>query len=75
MLNDLIKSALVLLVSFAVRWFFAQIGVQIDDASFNTLVGAIVVWLLGLFGWNLTKAALNKVAPKLFTNGLLSHDK
>ena len=48
--QELLQAALTLVVAFAVRWFFGLIGFEIDDAVFNTLVGAIVVYLLGLFG-------------------------
>ena len=47
--THLLQAALTLVVSFGVRWFFAQIGVSMDDASFVAFVGAIVTWLLGLF--------------------------
>ena len=47
--SHLLQAALTLVVSFAVKWFFAQIGVSMDDASFAAFVGAIVTWLLGLF--------------------------
>ena len=48
--QSLLQSALTLVVAFGVRWFFALIGVEIDDTLFATLVAGIVVWLLQLFG-------------------------
>jgi hypothetical protein len=55
--SELLQSALTLVVAFAVRWFLGVIGVQIDDALFASLVGAIVVWLLALFGVQVARAA------------------
>jgi uncharacterized membrane protein len=71
MLNELVISVLVLLVSFAVRWFFAQINVQIDEATFNAIVGGIVTILLAWLGMNLTAAAAHKFLPSLFSRGFL----
>jgi uncharacterized protein YacL len=62
MLNELLKAALVLVVSFAIRWFLALIGVEIDPELFNTLVAAIVTYLLALLGLEAAKAK----APKYF---------
>lgn len=56
--TELLKAALVLVVSFALRWLLSQIGVQIDEALFNTFVAAIVAYLLALFGVD-TARALN----------------
>lgn len=50
MLTELLKSALVLVVSFGVRYLFAALKVEIDDALFNTLVSAIVTYILALAG-------------------------
>lgn len=62
MLDELLKSALVLGVSFAVRWFFTLIGLELNDATFAAIVGAIVTYFLALFGYEATR----KVAPKYF---------
>jgi uncharacterized protein YacL len=62
MLNELLKAALVLVVSFAIRWFLTLIGVEIDPELFNTLVAAIVTYLLALLGLEAAKAK----APKYF---------
>jgi hypothetical protein len=50
MLNELLKSALVLVISFALKYGLAAIGVEIDPVLFNTIVTAIVVWILAQFG-------------------------
>lgn len=62
MLNELLKSALVLVLSFAVRWFFALIQVEIDDATFNAIVAGLVTYILSLLGLEVAKAR----APKYF---------
>ena len=48
--QELLQAALTLVVAFTVRWFFQLIGVELDDATFAALVGAIVTYLLALFG-------------------------
>ena len=48
--QELLQSALTLVVAFGVRWFLTLIGVEIDPTLFATIVAGIVVWLLGLFG-------------------------
>ena len=62
MLSELLKSALVLVASFLVRWVFTALGVEIDDATFNAIVAGIVTFFLGLFGVE----GVKKAAPKLF---------
>jgi len=48
-LKDLLAAALTLVVGFAVKWLFAQLGLELDEATFNAIVAGIVAWLLGLF--------------------------
>jgi hypothetical protein len=62
MLNELLKAALVLVVSFALRVGLAAIGIEIDPVLFNTLVSAIVVWILAQLGLETAKY----LAPKHF---------
>jgi uncharacterized protein YacL len=62
MLNELLKSALVLVIGFVLKWFLALIGVEIDPELFNTLVAAIVTYLLALLGLEAAKAK----APRYF---------
>jgi len=62
MLNELLKAALVLVVSFALRVGLAAIGIEIDPVLFNTIVAGIVAWILAQFGVEVAKA----VAPKYF---------
>jgi multisubunit Na+/H+ antiporter MnhE subunit len=62
MLDELVKTVLVILVGFAVRWLFTLTGVEIDEATFNAIVGAIVVYLLALLGY----AGARKLRPSLF---------
>ena len=62
MLAELVKGALVLVIGFVLKWFFALINFPIDEAVFNALLGAIVAYLLALFGLE----GVKKVAPRLF---------
>lgn len=62
MLNELLKAALVLVVSFLLKAGLAAIGVDIDPVLFNTLVAAIVAWILAQLGLEVAKS----VAPKYF---------
>ena len=63
--QELVASALTIGVAFAVRWFFSLIGFELDDALFNALVGAIVVYLLHLFGIEILRAGVRAFAPRL----------
>jgi hypothetical protein len=63
MLNELLKSVLVLGLSFAVRWFFTLINVQIDDATFNAIVAGLVTYILSLLGLEVAARA----APRYFS--------
>lgn len=56
MLNELLKSALVLLVSFALRAILSALNVAIDESLFNTLVAAIVAFVLAQFGVEVARA-------------------
>lgn len=62
MLNELIKSVLVVVVAFALKLALAAIGVEIDEVLFNTLVAAVVVWVLQALGIEVLQA----VAPRYF---------
>lgn len=62
MLNELLKSALVLVVSFAVKYVLGLIGVTLDEAVFNSIVAGLVTYFLSLLG---LEAAV-KFAPKYF---------
>lgn len=62
MLNELLKSALVLLVSFALRAILSALNVAIDESLFNTLVAAIVTLVLAQFGVEVARA----YAPRRF---------
>ena len=56
--TQLLQAALTLVVGFAVRYFFNLIGYPMPDAEFALLVGAIVTYLLGLFGVNAVRYAI-----------------
>ena len=55
--NELLQSALTLVVAFAFRWLLSAIGYELDEGIFAALVGALVVWLLSLFGVEVARAA------------------
>jgi len=46
MLNEVLKGVLTILVGAALQFVFKAIGVEIDPVLFNTIVGAIVLWIL-----------------------------
>lgn len=62
MLNELLKAALVLIVSFLLKLGLAAIGVEIDPILFNTIVAGIVTWILAHLGLEVAKA----LAPRYF---------
>jgi uncharacterized protein YacL len=62
MLNELLKAALVLVVSFLLRAILTALGVDIDPELFNTIVAAIVAYVLAAFGVEVARAK----APKFF---------
>ena len=62
MLNELLKAALVLVISFLLRLALGALGVEIDAELFNTLVTAIVAYVLALLGVEAAKAR----APRYF---------
>lgn len=68
MFNDLLVSALMLVVSFGVKWFFTLIGFEVSAEVFNALVGAIVTWLIAQLGLGLTVKAF----PGLVKRGVLA---
>jgi hypothetical protein len=63
MLNELLKSALVLLVSFAVKYILGLIGVVLDEATFNSIVAGLVTYFLSLLGLGVAA----KFAPRYFS--------
>lgn len=63
MLNQLLTSALVLVISFVIKYVLALIGVVLDEGTFNAIVAGLVTYFLALFG--LESAA--RVAPGYFT--------
>ena len=62
MLNELLKSVLVLVVAFLLKLGLQAIGVEIDEVTYNTIVTAIVAYLLALLG--VETAA--RIAPRYF---------
>jgi len=62
MLNELLKSALVLVFSFAVKYVFGLIGVALDEATFNAIVAGLVTLFLSLIGVE----AARSFAPRYF---------
>ena len=50
MLESLLKPVLVLVIGYLLRLGLAAIGVQLDEAVFNSIVVAIAAYLLALTG-------------------------
>jgi len=50
MLNELLKAALVLVVRFALVYLAGLFGIAYDEAVLNSIVIAIVAWILAQFG-------------------------
>lgn len=65
MLDPLVIAALVALVKAIFDAYLPQFPVSED------LIYAVIVFLLGLFGFELVKAGARKVWPGLFSRGLL----
>ena len=70
MVNELVKSVLVLVIGFLLKLAFAAIGFEMDPAVFLALVGAIVVWVLTQLGM----ATLRAVFPGAVKRGLLKDE-
>ena len=62
MASELLKSVLVLVVAFLIRLALTALGVDIDEETFNTIVAAIVAYVLALVGVEAAKSA----APNTF---------
>ena len=62
MATELLKSVLVLIVAFLLRSALVALGVELDEVTFNTIVAAIVVYVLALVGVE----AARRAAPKTF---------
>ena len=58
--STLLAAALTLVVRFVVIWFFNLIGWALDEMALNSLVAAIVAYLIGLFGVQVVRG----IAPK-----------
>jgi hypothetical protein len=56
MSTELLRSVLVLIVAFLLRLALTAIGVEIDPVTFNTIVAAIVVWVLTQLGVEVARA-------------------
>jgi len=54
--NNLLQMVLTVLVGAGLRWLLVQIGVEIDEELFNTIVAGIVVWLIALVGVDIARA-------------------
>lgn len=50
MTTELLRSVLLLVIAFALKWFLQLIGVEIDEVTFNTIVAAFVAWVLTSLG-------------------------
>lgn len=64
--KNLIAGVLTLVIGAALKAFFAFINFPLDEAVFNSLVGAIVTALMALFVTNEVNHALVKAGFKGF---------
>lgn len=62
MLNEVIRGVLAIVIGAILKLALAAIGVEIDDVLFNTLVAAIVLWIMVQLGLETAKS----VAPRYF---------
>jgi hypothetical protein len=53
-MNEVIASVLTILISFAIKWFFALINVEVPEATFNAIVAGIVLWFMTQLGTRVT---------------------
>ena len=56
MTTELLRSILILLVAFLLRLALVAIGVAIDEVTFNTIVAAIVAYVLAALGVEAARA-------------------
>jgi hypothetical protein len=57
MLPEFLKSVLLVVVAFVLKFVLAAIGVELDEEVFVAIVAAIVSYLLALFGFEGIRAA------------------
>jgi hypothetical protein len=62
MLNEVLRGVLAIVIGAGLKLLLAAIGVEIDPVLFNTLVAAIVLWIMVQLGLETAKAA----APRYF---------
>lgn len=62
MATELLRSVLLLVVAFLLRIVLEAIGVALDDVTFNTIVAALVAWILT----NLGVEGARRAAPNTF---------
>lgn len=62
MLSEILLPVLTLVIGYLVKKAFDFFKVELDQATYNALVGAIVAYLVALLGLEAARAA----APSLF---------
>jgi hypothetical protein len=70
MLDPVVQGALVVILATLLKLGANALGMEIDDATLNTLAGIIVVWLVAKFGLLLSY----RLFPKAVKNGVLGED-
>ena len=55
MLDPVLHGALVVVAAFVMKWIFGYIGLELDEATLNTLAAAVVAYILSLFGLGLLR--------------------
>lgn len=62
MIEQIVTPVLTLIIAYLVRYVFRWLKVDIDEKTYNAIVAALVVYLLGLLGLTVTQS----LAPALF---------
>lgn len=60
-MNEVIASVLTILISFALKWFFAFINVEVDETTFNAIVAGIVLWFMTQLGTRKTAEGIRSL--------------
>lgn len=68
MLDPIVQGALVILLAWLLKLGAAALGLEIDEATLNTLAGVLVVFILSKLG----VPVVRKLFPALVHRGLIS---
>lgn len=71
MFDPVVTSAFVVIAAWLLKLAAEAFGIVLDEATLNALAGALVAYLLSLFGLGVTR----RVFPGLIRSGFLSDKK